>query len=53
VARARAIKALDAIHIAGALLFQSDSGVRIPFISADEKQLNAALAFGLRVERVG
>jgi hypothetical protein len=32
-------------------LFQADSGIRIPFISADQKQLNAAAACGLRVER--
>jgi hypothetical protein len=48
----RGIKALDAIHIAGALTFQADSGARTSFISADEKQLDAAVAFGMQVERV-
>lgn len=51
VVRERAVKALDGIHIASALLFQADSGIRIPFISADERQLNAAAACGLSVAR--
>ena len=51
VIRNSAIKALDAIHIASALLFQANLGTRIPFVSADARQLNAASAFGLRIER--
>jgi hypothetical protein len=49
------VKTLDAIHIASALLFQADFGARIPFISADEQQLNAASACGLQMSagRVG
>ena len=48
----RGIKALDGIHIAGALLFQTNSMVRVPFVSADERQLNAAAACGLSIKPV-
>jgi len=51
VVRDRGIKALDAVHFASALMFQSDSRIRIPFNSADERPLGAAAACGLRVER--
>ena len=47
------VKTLDAIHIASALEFQTNSVTRLPFLTADEKQLNAAASCGLRVERVG
>ena len=53
VVRDQGTKALDGIHIASALLFQADSRIRIPFISADERQLDAAAACGLLVERSG
>jgi hypothetical protein len=52
VVLSRAIKTLDAIHIASALLFQESSGVRISFISADRRQLDSAAAFTLPVEPV-
>jgi len=48
---ARGIKALDGIHIASALLVEADMRIRLPFISADERQLNAASTFGLQLER--
>jgi uncharacterized protein len=51
VVRDRGVRALDAIHIASALMFQADSRIRIPFITADERQLGAAVACGLRLER--
>jgi predicted nucleic acid-binding protein len=52
VIRVRGIKALDAVHIASALTFRDDSGAHTSFISADEKQLDAAIASGMQVERV-
>jgi len=45
------LKALDGIQIASSLFFQDRSIVRIRFISADQRQLNAAAACGLRVEQ--
>ena len=51
VIRISPIKALDAIHIASALVFKADSRVPILFISADQRQLNAAAVCGLQVER--
>ena len=51
VIRISPIKALDAIHIASALVFKADSRVPILFISAGQRQLNAAAVCGLQVER--
>jgi predicted nucleic acid-binding protein len=50
VVRDCGIKSLDAIHIASALQFQVNSGMLVPFLSADRKQLLAAAECGLRVE---
>ena len=36
------LRSLDAIHVASALVFQSLTGRRIPFITADEMQREAA-----------
>jgi predicted nucleic acid-binding protein len=51
VIRSTGLKALDGLQIASALFFQDRSIARIPFISPDERQLNAAAACGLRTER--
>jgi len=52
VASSHHLKTLDAIHVGSALDFQARSATRIPFISADVRQLNAAASSGLRIERV-
>ena len=53
IVRTGNVRALDAIHIACALSFNEGSRDRILFFSADEKQLDAAASFGLRVQRIG
>ena len=47
------VRALDAIHIACALSFNEGAGTRVLFFSADERQLDAAARFGLRIQRIG
>ena len=47
------IKALDAIQIASAITFQSASSIRIPFITGDGQQRDAAARLGLAVVGVG
>ncbi|MGH7813533.1 MAG: type II toxin-antitoxin system VapC family toxin [Candidatus Binataceae bacterium] len=46
------VRALDALHIAAALVFQESSGMRLPFITADARQANAARSMGLQVTPV-
>lgn len=41
--------ALDAMHIAAALLFQELTGLKIPFITADKRQALSAEQVGLEV----
>ena len=43
------IRTSDAIHIASVLAFQELSGLRVPFITADERQRGAARQMGLEV----
>lgn len=43
---------LDALHIASALAFQELSGLRVPFITADERHHDAAQQLGLQVTRI-
>ena len=43
------VRTLDALHIASALLFQDLSGLRVPFITADERQRDGAQLVGLQV----
>lgn len=47
----RPVRTLDAIHIASALLWYQE-GVRLPFVSADTRQAEAACAAGLEVIQV-
>ncbi|MBZ0170726.1 Ribonuclease VapC46 [Candidatus Methylomirabilis lanthanidiphila] len=42
-------KTLDALHLASALAFQAMSGIRIPFITADIRQRDAASRLDLTV----
>jgi uncharacterized protein len=49
VVQAAGVRTLDALHIASALAFQELSGVHVPFITADERQRDAAQQMGLDV----
>jgi uncharacterized protein len=48
-----ALRALDAVHVASALIFRGSSGFRISFITADERQREAVGQLGLVVIWVG
>jgi uncharacterized protein len=48
-----AVRTLDAIHVASAEEFAKRLQVVVPFISADQRQIEAAGAIGLRVQQVG
>jgi predicted nucleic acid-binding protein len=52
IVASRSVRTLDAIHIASAQEFGWHLGTRVPFISADHRQIEAAVALGLIVERV-
>lgn len=47
------VRALDAVHLASALVFQEFSGRAIPFITSDERQFSGAERCGFEVIRVG
>jgi predicted nucleic acid-binding protein len=41
------VRTLDALHLASAVVFQSETGLSIPFITSDARQCDAAHAIGL------
>ena len=43
------VRTLDAIHLASAMIFQSESRLTIPFITGDTKQRDAAHVLGFTV----
>jgi len=47
------LRTLDAIHVASALVYGDALGVRLPFVTADERQRDAAERLALDVVRVG
>lgn len=47
------LRTLDALHVATAVTFQALSGHRVPFITADQRQREAAEQLKLHVEWVG
>jgi predicted nucleic acid-binding protein len=47
------LRVLDAIHVASAIIFQTASGIRIPFITADARQRDAARQLTFPVTWVG
>lgn len=53
LAGAAPVKTLDALHLASALVFQSETSLRPPFITGDAQQRRAADALGLNVVFVG
>jgi hypothetical protein len=44
-----ALRALDALHVASALILRAATGTRAPFITADAEQRDAAGVLGLEV----
>lgn len=48
-----AVRTLDAIHVASAKEFAERLQARVPFVSADRRQIEAAAAVGLIVHVVG
>ena len=47
------MRSLDAIHVASLMTFQGESGIRIPFVTGDNRQRDAAAYIGLDVVWVG
>jgi hypothetical protein len=47
------MRTLDALHIASALAFQASAGLRIPFVTGDHRQRDAALQMNLEVIWIG
>lgn len=43
------LRTLDAVHVASALAFETASGIRIPFVTADGRQRDAAGQVALNV----
>ena len=53
VCKKRGAKTLDALHLGSALAFQAATGSRIPFITADIRQRDAARRLDLTVVWIG
>ncbi len=47
--RRMSLRTLDAVHVASALTFETASGIRIPFVTADARQRDAAGQVALNV----
>lgn len=47
------LRTLDAIHVASAMTFQVTSGIRVPFMTADTRQRDAAERLAIQVVWVG
>ncbi|MGH7784219.1 MAG: hypothetical protein ACREO5_10315, partial [Candidatus Binatia bacterium] len=47
------MRALDAVHVASLTVFQAAAGIRIPFLTGDGKQRDAAALLGLDVIWIG
>jgi uncharacterized protein len=53
LAGGQGLRALDALHVASALEFETSTDLRVPFITADRRQREAAERTGLNVVWVG
>jgi predicted nucleic acid-binding protein len=53
IVRKTSLRTLDALHVATALVFQSVSGIRVPFVTGDARQRGAAERLELNVLWVG
>jgi len=51
--RYHTLRTLDAVHVASALIFQTDTGSHVPFVTADARQREAAGRVNLEVVWVG
>jgi predicted nucleic acid-binding protein len=47
------MRALDAVHVASLTAFQAAAGIRIPFVTGDGRQRDAATLLGLDVIWIG
>ena len=47
------MRSSEAIHVASLLTFQAASGTRIPFVTGDDRQREAAAQIGLNVDWIG
>jgi hypothetical protein len=47
------MRALDAVHIASLTTFQAAAGIRIPFVTGDGRQRDAASLLGLHIIWIG
>lgn len=47
--RTRGLRTLDAIHVGSALVFESSAGIRLPFITGDDRQRAGAARARLEV----
>lgn len=47
------MRALDAVHVASLTTFQAAAGIRIPFVTSDDRQRDAAMVLGLDVIWIG
>jgi predicted nucleic acid-binding protein len=53
IVRRTSLQTLDALHVATALVFQSVSGIHVPFVTGDARQRGAAERLELNVLWVG
>jgi len=53
LAGGQGLRPLDALHVASALEFETSTDLRIPFVTADRRQREAAERAGLNVVSVG
>ena len=47
------MRAMDAVHVASLMTFQAAAGIRIPFVTGDGRQRDAATLLGLDVIWIG
>jgi len=53
LAGGQGLRALDALHVASALEFETSTDLRVPFVTADRRQREAAERAGLSVVWIG
>ena len=53
LAGGQGLRALDALHVASALEFETSTDLRVPFVTADRRQREAAERAGLNVVLIG
>jgi predicted nucleic acid-binding protein len=53
LAGGQGLRALDALHVASAIEFETSTDLRVPFVTADRRQRDAAQRAGLTVVWIG